>query len=370
MSINIGFDAKRYFFNNSGLGNYSRSSIYLLSKYFSEDNHVLFTPKVPENVNINNSQIRIPKGISLLSPSLWRSYAMSKDIRKSGVEIYHGLSNELPADIKKAGCRSVVTLHDLIFVHMPHLYKPADRIIYTHKYKRSCINADRIIAISKQTKDDLVNIWNINPNKIDIVYQGCSDIFYNKASKEEIDNVTKKYSLPDEYILSVGSIEERKNLLLTVRAMAEGGIDIPLVGCGRKTPYADQIMEYAAKHGIADKIHLIHNVAMCDLPAIYQKASVSVYASKYEGFGIPIIEALNSGTPTITSRGGVFSETGGEACLYVDSSDVLEMTEALRLSLEDSEVRETMIAKGYEYVKRFSDESVATSLHNVYEKLL
>lgn len=367
MPLKIGFDAKRYFFNNSGLGNYSRSSIKLLANYFPQDKHVLFTPKVPVGGGLGEVKIIEPKGICKLAPSLWRSYGMAGDICKSGVDIYHGLSNELPADIRRAGCKSVVTLHDLIFVHMPHLYKPVDRVLYTQKYGRSCRNADRVIAISKQTKDDLVNIWHINPDKIDIVYQGCSDIFYTHASETERDVVRNKYLLPKEYILSVGTIEERKNLLLTVRAMAEGGIDMPLVACGRHTPYADAIMQYAEKHGIANRIHLLHNVSMADLPAIYQMASVSVYASKYEGFGIPIIESLWSGTPAITSRGGVFSETGGDACLYVDSSDVGEMTEALRMAIEDNDTRIKMIARGYEYVKRFSDESVAKALHRVYE---
>lgn len=367
MSINIGFDAKRYFFNNSGLGNYSRSSVQLLSRYFSEDNHVLFTPKMPRNSTENNAEIIVPQGIAKLFPSLWRSYGMAGDIRRSGVDIYHGLSNELPADIRRAGCKSVLTMHDLIFVHMPHLYKPVDRRLYTQKYGRSCHHADRIIAISKQTKDDLVNSWHINPDKIDIVYQGCSDLFYEQASEEKREAVRKKYALPREYMLSVGTIEERKNLLLTVRAMAEGGIDMPLVACGRRTPYADTILEYAEKHGIANRVHLLNNVSMADLPALYQMASVAVYASKYEGFGIPIIESLWSGTPMITSRGGVFSETGGDACLYVDSDDVCEMTEALRLALNDSDTRTTMINRGYEYVKRFSDESVAKALHAVYE---
>lgn len=369
MPLNIGFDAKRYFFNHSGLGNYSRSSVKLLADYFPADKHVLFTPKAPKN-GTSNAVIIEPQGISKIIPSLWRSYGMASDIRASGVDIYHGLSNELPADIRRAGCKSVVTLHDLIFVHMPHLYKPIDRMLYTQKYGRSCRHADRIIAISKQTKDDLVNTWHINPDKIDIVYQGCSDIFYTMASETEKERVRKKYDLPSAYILSVGTIEERKNLLLTVRAMVEGGIDLPLVACGRHTPYADAVMQYAEKHGIANRIHLLHNVSMADLPAIYQMASVSVYASKYEGFGIPIIESLWSGTPAITSRGGVFSETGGDACLYVDSSDVEEMTEALRLALEDNDTRVKMIDRGYEYVKRFSDESVAKALHHVYECIM
>ena len=372
--MNIGFDAKRIFFNGSGLGNYSRSTVELLSRYRPDDRYVLFSPRPGNRYGFEvppNAEVRYPSGrAGRAAPSLWRSYGMASDIRRSGVAIYHGLSNELPADIRRSGARSVVTVHDLIFVRMPELYKPADRWLYTQKYRRSCRNADRIVAISLQTRDDLVNVWRIAPEKIDVVYQGCSPIFYEPAAPEQRAAVRAKYHLPERYILSVGTIEERKNLMLTVRAMAAGRLDIDLVACGRRTPYADRIEQYAREQGIAGRVHLLSEVTFTDLPALYQMSAVMVYASFYEGFGIPILEGLNSGIPVITSAGGVFPETGGDAALYVDPYNVDAMADALQRTLGDESLRNDMIRKGHLYAQRFREERIARDLTEVYHRLL
>lgn len=370
--MRIGFDAKRVFFNRSGLGVYSRSTVGLLAKYAPENHYTLFSPKrgnpvgfdIPEDV-----EVVYPHGLAAKAPSLWRSYGMAADIRRNGIKIYHGLSHELPSDIRRAGVRSVVTMHDIIFVHHPELYKPADRYIYTQKYKRSCRLADRIVAVSEQTRADLVGEWNIDPAKIDVVYQGCDPQFAVEASPEKRDEVRAKYGLPGDYVLSVGSIEERKNLMLTVRAMAEGKLDIRLVACGKHTPYADKIMEYAAANGIAGRIQMLHNVSFADLPAIYQMADAFVYTSLFEGFGIPILEALNSRVPVITTAGGVFTETGGNACLYVNPFSPEEMAEALRRALGDTILRQDMVAKGLAHAEKFTEPIIAANLTKVYHSL-
>lgn len=374
--MHIGFDAKRFFFNNSGLGNYSRGVVRILAEYYPENQYTLFSPR---EGNPNN--FPVPAGSSVVYPSgafwkkfssVWRSYRMGESVKSRGIDIFHGLSNELPADITQSGAKSVLTMHDIIFIHFPELYKPFDRYIYTKKYRSSCEKADRIIAISKQTKGDLVNTWGINPDNIDIVYQGCDPIFYRQAGKEERAAVKAKYGLPENYIVSVGTIEERKNLMLTVKAMAEHGIghDMDLVACGRRTPYADKIMEYAQSKNIAHRIHFIHNVSFADLPAIYQMAKVSVYASFYEGFGIPILEAFNSGIPVITTEGGVFPETGGNAAMYINPYDTEQMAVALKDIINDNNLRQLMISKGLDYAANFRDDKIARDLMAVYSKLL
>ena len=371
--MHIGFDAKRVFFNGSGLGNYSRSSVENLCNYFPEDKYTLFSPKEgnPQNFNVELCpDIVYPTGIMSAVPSIWRSYAMSSSIKNSGVDIFHGLSNELPCDIKRANVKSVVTLHDLIFIRYPKLYKPLDRVLYVQKYGDSCRKADHVIAISNQTKDDLVNFLDINPDKISVVYQGCSPIFYNESTQAQKVELRVKYNLPSEFILSVGTLETRKNLMLTLRAISEGNLDINIVACGRWTPYVNELMEYAQKSGISDKITFIHDVKFLELPTLYQMSRALVYASIFEGFGIPIIEGLNSGIPVITTKGGVFTETGGDACLYVDLNSVDSMIDALTRAVNDSELRLSLKTLGAQHVLQFREQETASNMRKIYQKMI
>ena len=371
--MKIGFDAKRAYSNFSGLGNYSRSTIELLVGHYPEHEYYLFSPR-----REGQSPYHAPAGCAVMnpgpfgsfSPSMWRSCFLGGDIRRAGIDLFHGLSNELPMNIRFSGARSIVTIHDLIFVRFPELYGLANAVLYKMKYRLSCDNADRIIAISRQTRNDLIELWGIPERKIDIVYQGCDKSFTATATEEGKEAVRRKYNLPEHYILSVGTVEERKNLMLTVRAMANGRIDTDLVVCGRQTPYADTVRSYAYQRGILDRIHFIQGLSFADLPAIYQMSDLFVYASIYEGFGIPILEALNSGVPVITTAGGVFGETGGDACRYIDPKDVDEMTAAITELLGDTALREKMIAKGRAHAQNFSDDKIAANIMAVYDKVM
>ena len=374
--MRIGYDAKRLFFNRSGLGNYSRSTVGLLARYHPENDYVLFSPRDPrggEGIDfplMEQMHVRYPHGLWGSAPSLWRVGRMGHAARSEGLDIFHGLSNELPSDIRSAHARSVVTMHDLIFVRYPQLYKPFDRAVYKKKYRRSCQAADRIIAISNQTREDLIDYWHVPEEKIEVIYQGCNPIFSEKASAARKAEVRKRYDLPKEYIVGVGTIEPRKNLLQTVTAVATGGLDIDIVAVGRATPYADLLRKIAARYDILDRLHLVHDAAFEELPAIYQMSRAAVYNSVFEGFGIPILEALNSGVPVITTSGGVFEETGGNAALYVDLNDTEGMVEALRRALYDRKAREEAIMRGYIHAAKFREEAIAENLMKFYRSVL
>ncbi len=371
--MKIGYDAKRIFFNRSGLGNYSRGVADIMAAHHPENEYLLFSPKKSNPVGYVPKEgmrtVYPDHAVGARFPSLWRSYRMAGSLRREKVDLFHGLSNELPGDIRRSGARSVVTLHDIIFIHFPELYKPIDRYLYTKKYRSSCEKADKVIAISLQTKNDLIDHWKIPEEKIEVVYQGCDPMFYPQNVLGDEEEVRKKYDLPENYILSVGTVERRKNLMLTVRAMAEARWDIPLVACGRRTPYADEVLRFAEENGLRDRVRLIHDVQFADLPAIYRMSDLFVYPSVYEGFGIPILEALNCGVPVVTTRGGVFPETGGDACLYVDPGNPQEMAEAIGKILNDRESAGKMVEKGRVHAEKFREESIARELDRVYRSL-
>ncbi len=373
MTIKIGFDAKRAFFNSSGLGNYSRNIIFYLLKYFPENEYYLFSPsaKIKYFSEINN-YINVHKVLpdtffSKFFSNLWRNNFIYKDINNCKLDVYHGLSNELPYTIPKNNLNRILTVHDLIFIRYPNLYGFIDRKIYAKKMLYSTKNADTIIAISEQTKQDLMEFMNLDPKKIKVVYQGCNNIFKIKSQEAQKQEIARKYNLPKNFILNVGTIEPRKNILSVIMTLNEHKIDVPLVIIGRKTDYYNLIQKYIFQHNLSSRIIVLDKIPLHELPIFYQIAECFIYPSIFEGFGIPIIEAINSGTPVITNKFGCFKEAAGENSIFVDPDNHKEIAEAINILLTDSHLRKTIISKSYEYVKKFDDHIIADNLMTIYK---
>jgi len=370
--MRIGFDAKRAFFNYSGLGNYSRNTIQYLCNYYPENEYYLYIPhkfQTPSSHNSLGQRLIYPEGpISRLFPSLWRSFLLPGKLDSDKIQLYHGLSNEIPFGIHKYKIKSVVTIHDLIFLRFPEWYKAADRLIYKRKTLYSCRNATRIIAVSNQTRDDIVEFYKINPDKIDVVYQGCDPQFYHESIQALKEEILKKYNLSAGYLLYVGTVEKRKNLLNIVKAVHSGKISRTLVVIGRQTSYAQTVKKYIETHNLKN-IRFIENVPGGDLPSLYQMASLFIYPSVFEGFGIPILEALYSRIPVITTSGGCFREAGGEHSVYVDPENIGQISEAIKEVLSNNDLRLDMIIKGYDHALRFNDRAIAQNIIKVYQSV-
>ncbi len=367
----IGFDAKRAFSNKSGLGNYSRDIIRGLQNLYPENQYHLFTPNAETSLLETQYQKNIvePKGIYKLFPSLWRSVKMGNDISLLKPDIFHGLSNELPMNIDKCNCAKIVTIHDLIFKKLPNLYPAADRHIYDKKFRFACNAADKIIAVSNQTKMDIIEFYNIPEEKIEVVYQTCNKTFEKKLDDSDLQMVKQKYNLPDRFLLNVGTIEKRKNVLNIVKALYYFDIKVPLLIVGRKTSYYKEIEKYAAEHNILDRIIAPDNIPNEDLPAIYQLSDIFIYPSVYEGFGIPVIEAQMSGTPVITSEYGSTLEGSGGAALLINPLNPKSIGIAIKAIYDSARIRNELRDKGFDNVKNFSAEKVTNNLMKVYKSL-
>ncbi|MDR2953503.1 MAG: glycosyltransferase family 4 protein [Prevotella sp.] len=366
--MRIGFDAKRAVSNFTGLGNYSRFVISNLMKYYPNNIYKLLIPKFPVD---QQNEIRNDEEVYSLKNSwkpFWRTVGIVKNIKNERLDVYHGLSNELPYKINKTGAKSIVTIHDLIFLNYPSFYKLADRIIYDIKAKYACKIADKIIAVSECTKRDIIRYYNINPDKIEVVYQGCFPIFKETIDERQKQFIRNKYGLGYDYVLSVGSIERRKNILLIVKALKQVK-DLHFVAIGKKREYANEVLRYAEENGIADRVHIMSDVPLTDLPAIYQSAKIFIYPSLYEGFGIPIIEALFSRIPVIGATGSCLEEAGGTDSIYINPNDENELSQQINRVLSDAQLRETMITKGAEFVLKFSDEKCTLKLMDIYKSL-
>lgn len=368
--MKVGFDAKRAIQNFTGLGNYSRFVISNLIKYYPNNIYKLFSAKLPDkNNNTEIPQDKVKYSIKNTRKPLWRTFGIIQNIKEADIDIYHGLSNELPFNIQKTGVKSVVTMHDLIFLRYPKYYPFIDRIIYNVKANYACKVADKIVAVSECTKRDIIKYYNTPADKIEVVYQGCFPIFKEKVCKKKKLEVKAKYNLPDDFLLSVGSIEDRKNILLIVKALKQIP-NIQFIAIGKKKKYAEKVLKYAEDNGLSDRVHLISNVPLADLPAIMQSCKIFIYPSLYEGFGIPIIEALNSAVPVIGATGSCLEEAGGPDSVYVDPRNETELAVQINRLLDNEEARERMVERGLQYVQRFSDEQCTKDMYSVYEKLL
>jgi glycosyltransferase involved in cell wall biosynthesis len=372
--MRIGYEAKRAFLNMTGLGNYSRGVIGMMASDYPENEYYLYTPKVKPNKAFEFlsalSRVKIITPKSNLFTSWWRTRGVVADLKRDGIELYHGLSHELPIGIGDSGIKSVVTIHDLIFMRFPQYFGFVSRKIYAAKIKYACKHADRIIAVSEKTKADLVQLLNVHPEMIEVLYQGCDDSFRIKQSEAKVAGVKTKYNLPERYILNVGTIEPRKNLLLLAKALLYLPKDTQLVVVGKKGKYFEVVNKYITEHKLAEQVLFLDNAAFADLPAIYQQAQLFVYPSRYEGFGIPVLEALVSGVPAIGAKGSCLEEAGGPDSLYCDPDDETDLTEKIRLVLDSKELRQKMISKGLEYSRKFEEKKLATQLMNLYNKVL
>lgn len=377
-SIIVGFDAKRIVRNNTGLGSYGRTLVRDLAYQPDTLRLRLYAPD--EGRDSLRSQVEGLPRVSLCYPkessflpfdkALWRDHGIVKDLIKDKVQVFHGLSGELPRGIRKSGIRSVVTIHDLIFLRHPEFYPWIDTKIYAWKFRRTLKEADHIIAISECTRRDVLEYGQVDPSRVSVIYQSCAPRFTTRPTPVEQEQTRLKYGLPKRFILNVGTIEQRKNILLAVKALEMLPSDVSLVVVGHQTTYTNLVLQYVSSHSLQRRVFMLHDVPDADLPALYAQAEVFVYPSVYEGFGIPIIEAVSCGLPVVGCTGSCLEEAGGPDCLYVDPSDPEALASAIRQSLRGAEGREERIQRSQTYIRRFQGEGVANQVAAIYRQLL
>lgn len=382
--MNIGFDAKRAYHNGTGLGHYSRTLIRSLAEYFPQDEYFLFNPKPSELFKLKGKNIHEVLPSKLLHKTLssvWRSTWIKSDLEKLGIDIYHGLSNEIPLDIDTTDIKSVVTIHDMIFERFPHQYSKIDVEIYKRKFKYASDHADKVIAISEQTKKDIMEFYKTPGEKISVCYQSCNPAFGARVSEKVRQQIKEKYSLPDQYFLYVGSIIERKNLLGICKAiyLLRNELKMPLIVIGDGTKYKQQVKDFIKQNGLENQVIFLSENPLAkvassflkaeDFPAIYQSAIAMIYPSFFEGFGIPVLEALWSRLPVITSNVSCLPEAGGDGAYYVDPNSSEEIAEGMKTIYADGSFTEALKQKGWQHAQNFTQQKCAAEVMKVYESL-
>lgn len=368
--MKIGYEAKRIYHNRSGLGNYGRNLLRALATSFPENEYLLYNPKKAK-VNFGeflpNVKEQNPSVSNALYSNLWRQRLLSDRAAKDGIEIFHGLAQELPLGMYKKGIKTVVTVHDLIFLRYPQLYKFIDRKIYLRKLRSACKQADVIVAISQQTKNDLEHFLKIPHEQIKVIYQGVNPIYWKEFLDEEPGDVRDRYGLPEKFALFVGTLEIRKGVDKLLEAQLQTGI--PVVYVGRKTRFWNKMITLGKYDSIR---HLIFTPSVESdelLAKLYRVATLFVYPSIFEGFGIPVLEALVSKTPVITSNRSSLPEAAGPSSLLVDPEDQNQISDNMQKIWNSESLRTEMAQSGYTFARNFKDEKIAEQWMRLYKSL-
>lgn len=376
--LHIGFDAKRIVRNATGLGHYGRTLVTALSAALGSkarlhlyvpdrgrDDLRALVPASPYIIYTLPAHCR-----TRIGRDLWRTRGIVADLKRDGITLYHGLTGELPVGIRRSGIRSVVTIHDLIFMRHPEYYNPIDVLIYKWKFRCACREADRIVAISECTRRDVAELGHFPADRIDVVYQSIDRRFRRTVTDGERADVARRYHLPSRYILFVGTIEERKNGGLVIEALPQIDPQVHFVMVGRQTAYTRRILRRASALGVADRVHAVSGVPDADMGAIYRMAEVFAYPSRYEGFGLPIVEAIQCGLPVVAATGSCLEEAGGDACFYVAPDDVQAMADTLSRLLADPTLRQDCVKRSRAYISRFENGDIARQMTEVYRRTL
>jgi glycosyltransferase involved in cell wall biosynthesis len=267
---------------------------------------------------------------------------------------------------------TVLTVHDLIFRHLPAHHKPLYRWYLNVTMPLYCRRATNIIAVSECTRRDLIAAYDLPEEKVTVVHEAAAPRF-RLQPPEAVAAVRSRYGLPDRFLLFVGTIEPRKNLacLLSVfEAMRAAGLSDGLVIVGRRGWLYDDFFARLEQSPVRDAVLFPGYVPDEDLPAVYSGAQGLVFPSVYEGFGLPMLEAMACGTPVVASNVSSLPEIGGDAALYADPLDVEGMAKAVRRLLCDAELREHLRARGLERAAQFSWGRTAARTRAVYERFL
>lgn len=289
------------------------------------------------------------------------------------VVLYHATDFTLPPVLP--GTKTILTVHDLSYVRTPETTHPILKAYLDRVVPWSVRRANHVIADSQATKDDLIDLYQTLPEKISVLLSGVNPTYQPVSDRQKVSEVRQRYNIPADkpYIFSIGTVQPRKNYGRLMEALAVLGTDfedVQVVIAGGKGWLDSPIFETAKRLGLQDRVHFTGYVSDADVPALYSGATCTYYVSLYEGFGFPVLESMACGTPVLTSNVSSLPEVAGNIAPMVDPYDVQAIAEGLRRLIEDTALRERVIAAGFEQASRFTWEKSATQLLQIYKKVL
>ncbi len=378
--MRIGIDVTAAVAQGAGIGRYTRELVRALVHEAQPYQYVLFSAKPPTALPVANP---LPAGAHIryrpapLSERwlyrLWYRLRLPLPVQwvTGELNLFHSPDFVLPP--VRGNVPTLLTVHDLSFVHYPHVFTPALINYLNTVVPRSVARATHILADSEATRRDLTTIWNVPEAKITVLYSGVDGRFRPVQSADEITAVRAKYDLGEQpYVVSVGTIQPRKNYQMLIRAFAPLAAELPhnlFIAGGTGWLYEEMMMEIE-RQGLNGRVRFIGFVDDDDLPALYSGASLFAFPSLYEGFGLPLLEAMGCGVPVLTSNASSLPEVAGEAAVQLAPDDETGWTAAMRDLLQDPAQRARLVTAGFRQARQFTWQKSAQKLLQVYQFVL
>ena len=368
--MRIGIDATALPPQLFGVGNYIVNLTQALLRLEATNEYLIFakSPHAEWFAGSGHAQVVRANLPSRFHRIAWEQTFFPLLIRRHHLDVVHSPHYTTPI---LAACAHIVTFHDMTFFSHPEAHLLYKRIFFRTMIAVSARRADAIIAISQNTHDDILRRLPINPAKVFTIPYGIASIF-RPMPKPAQDKIRRRYDLPAQFVLYVGNLEPRKNLPMLLRAFAQlvqRGLPHALVLVGSRGWKEEPIFSTLRALNLGARVFLPGYIPQDELPALYSAASVFVYASRYEGFGLPVLEAMACGAPVITSNVASMPEIAGNAGVLIDPNDETELTDALGRVLTDDELRTRLARAGLERAQSFSWERAAQATLAVYERV-
>lgn len=367
--MRIGFDAKRYFENKTGLGSYSKTLIDGLIENYPDNEYFLYTPNKPQEKHINKlldiSKVKIRYPLNA-SKSYWRSRGIIEDLKKDNIQVYHGLSNELPFGIHKTNIKTVVTIHDLLFKKFPEDYPLIDRMIFEWKSKYACTRADKIISISEATQAEVLKHYKTSTKKVSTIYQDLSPHFIDDLDSAETKEMLRKLNIDFDFLLFIGNNKRRKNLKTVLQTLVVAKTKRHLILVLPSKELSSELTKYVKENNLETYIHILTDLSINQMKVLYKLALALIYPSLGEGWGLPVEEALVFKKYVIVPRKKPFTEVPSKYKVFIeDPLDPYELSEKIEYASSQENSKLDLRNNNSTHVKN------ASSLYNqTYQSLL
>lgn len=363
----FGYDPNTGLPRRVGSGEYCYQLLLNLNKIDKKNKYIIYLPQ--------NPTVDLPKEsgnwrYKVVGPrKMWTLIGLSLEfiLRRSKPDVFFSPTHYLPIFAPQ---QSIISILDISYVHFPELFKSSDLNQLTKWTKYSVRKAKGVFTISKASKDDIIKEYGIPDYRVTVTYPGIREISDNKDKVLSMDELKQKYSIKGDYVLFVGTLQPRKNVSGLIEAFSKlKKKDINLIIIGKRGWKYQEILDAPKKFGVENKVKFLDSVSDEELVFFYKNAACFVLPSLYEGFGLPVLEAMRYGCPVITSNISSLPEVGGDAALYVNPKDVNDLRDKLELLVNDLKLRKELIEKGYKQAKKFSWEKTARETLSVITKI-